>query len=131
MSECHLLLRIHAFPVKPQARVGHVTDNDWHLEQPIALNVHCAPAFFKLTAASSVNMEYSHEESPHSAVGDFSPQPSQSPADFSDLDGDEREEEEPRGFGVKPYMFEPLSTAGREREPAHPRDVWSCATLDN
>ncbi len=69
-------------------------------------------------------MENSHEESLLSAVEDFSPQPSAYPADFSDSDRDEREEEEPRGFGVRPYVFEPLST---ERE----RDVWFCTMVDN
>ncbi len=76
------------------------------------------PQHLNLTAASSVNMENSHEESLHSAVEEFSPQPSQSPTDFRDSDKDEKEEEEARGFGVKPYMLEPLSTAGRERERA-------------
>ncbi len=74
------------------------------------------PQNFKLTAASSVNMKYSHEESLHSAVEEFSPQPSQSPTDFRDSDKDEKEEEEPQSFGVKPYMLESLSAAGRERE---------------
>ncbi len=55
-------------------------------------------------------MENSHKRSLLSAVEDFSPQPSPKPADFSDSDRDEREKEEPRGFGVRPYMFEPLST---------------------
>ncbi len=63
-------------------------------------------------------MEYSHEESLLSVVEDFSPQPSPNPADFSDSDRDEREEEEPLGFGVKLYMFEPLSTASSAAEPA-------------
>ncbi len=63
-------------------------------------------------------MENSHEESLLSAVEDFSPQPSPNPANFSDSDRDEREEEEPLGFGVKPYMFNPLSTAGSAAEPA-------------
>ncbi len=88
-----------------------------------------------LTAAGSVNIENSHEESLLSAVEDFSPQPSPNPANLSDSDRNEREEEEPLGFRVRPYMFEPLSTAGRERErereTAHPRGVWSCATFDN
>ncbi len=61
---------------------------------------------------------------------DFSPPPSPNPVDFSDSDRDEREEEEPLGFGVRPYMFEPLSTAGSAAEPAemqaHPRNMWSC-----
>ncbi len=70
------------------------------------------PQNLNLTAASSTNMENSHEESLHSAVEVFSPQPSPNPADFSDSDRNEREEEEPLGFGVRPYMFEPLSTAG-------------------
>ncbi len=74
-------------------------------------------------------MENSHEESLLSAVEGFSPQPSPTPADFSDSDGDEWEEEEPRGSGVRTYMFELLSTAERER--AHPRNMWSCAMVDN
>ncbi len=73
-----------------------------------------------LTAASSVNMENSHEESLLSAVEEFSPQPSPNPADFRDSDRIEREEEEPLGFEVRPYMFKLLSTAAvllsRERE---------------
>ncbi len=78
-------------------------------------------------------MENSHEESFLSAVEDFSPQPSPNPTDFSDSDRDERGEEEPVVFGVRPYMFEPLQPAVllREREPAHPRDMRSCATFDN
>ncbi len=31
---------------------------------------------------------------------------------------DEREEEEPLGFGVRPYMFETVSTASSAAEPA-------------
>ncbi len=42
-----------------------------------------------------MNMENSHEESLLSAVEDFSLQPLPNLADFSDLDRDEREEEEP------------------------------------
>ncbi len=66
---------------------------------------------YNLTAASSINMENSQEESLLSAVEDFSPQPSPNPADYSDSDRDEREEEEPRGFGVRPYTFEPADTS--------------------
>ncbi len=80
-------------------------------------------------------MENRHEECLLSAVEDFSPQPSPNPADFSDSGRDEREEEEPRGFGVRPYMFEPLSTEGRAAEQAdtqaHPCDVSSCTMVDN
>ncbi len=64
-----------------------------------------------LTAASSVNMENSLEESLLPAVEDFSPPPSPNPAGCSDSDRDEREEEEPRGFGVRPLMFKPLSSS--------------------
>ncbi len=60
----------------------------------------CPTQNLTLTAASSLNMENSHEESLLSAVEDFSPPPSPNPADFSDSDRDEREEEEPLGFGV-------------------------------
>ncbi len=56
------------------------------------------PQNLNLAAASSVNMEDSHK-SLLSAVKDFSPQPSPNPADFSDSERDEREEEEPLGFG--------------------------------
>ncbi len=52
-----------------------------------------APRNLNLTAASSVNMDNSHEEGLPSAVEDFSPQPSPNPADFSDSDRDEREKE--------------------------------------
>ncbi len=69
-------------------------------------------------------MENSHEEKLFSAVEDFSPQPSPTPADFSDSDRHEMEEEEPRGFGVRLYTFELLSTAGSAAEltetQAHP-----------
>ncbi len=71
-----------------------------------------------LTAASSVNIQNSYKESLPSAVEGFWPQPSPNPADFSDSDRDEREEEEPLGFGVRPYMFELLSTAESAAEPA-------------
>ncbi len=54
-------------------------------------------------------MENSQEESLLSAVENFSPQPSPNPVDFSDSNRDEREEEEPRGFEEKLYMFEKLS----------------------
>ncbi len=37
---------------------------------------------------------------------DFLPQPSPNPDDFSDSHRDEREEEEPLGFGVRSHMFE-------------------------
>ncbi len=53
-----------------------------------------------------------------SAVEDFSPRPAPTPADFSDRDGDEREEEEPLGF-------QPAETQ------AQSRDVRICATVDN
>ncbi len=65
-------------------------------------------------------MENSHEESLLSAVEDFLSQPSPNPADFSDSDRDAREEEVSLGFGVRPYMFELLSAADREREPLIP-----------
>ncbi len=62
-------------------------------------------------------MENSHEESPLSAVEDFSPPPSSAPADLSDSDRAE-------GLGVGPYMFELLSVADSAAEPtetqAHP-----------
>ncbi len=58
----------------------------------------------------------SHGESLLSAMEDFSPPPSSTSAGFSDSDTDEREEEEPLGFGVRPYVFELLSTAGRHRK---------------
>ncbi len=111
----------------------HVTVNDWRLEKPIALNVPYAPQNLNLTAASSVNMETIMREPSLCCVEDFSPQPSPDPADFSDSDRDEREEEETWGFRVRLYMFEPLSTASRERErqPAHPPSVWPYATVDN
>ncbi len=48
---------------------------------------------------------------------DFSPQPLPNPANFSDSDRDERVEEEPLRFGVRPYMFKLLSTAGSAAEP--------------
>ncbi len=91
-----------------------------------------SPRNLNLTAVSSVNMEYSHEESLLSVGEDFSPQPSPNPADFSDSDRDEREREEPLGFGVRPYMIASRSTAGREREgeTAHACDVWSCLMDD-
>ncbi len=68
-----------------------------------------------LTPASSVN---NHEESLLSAAKDFLPQSSPNPADCSNSDWDEKEEEEPLDFGVRPYMFELLSTAGSAAEPA-------------
>ncbi len=75
-------------------------------------------------------MEISHEESLLSAVENFSPQPSPNPVDLSDSDRDEREEEDPLGFGVRPHMFEPLSTASgatelaeRDRAGSSPRRV--------
>ncbi len=72
-------------------------------------------------------MKNSHEESLLFALEDFSPQPSPNPADFSDS-RDEKAEEEPLGFEVRPFMFEPLSTDGSAAEPAemqaHPHNVW-------
>ncbi len=53
-----------------------------------------------------------------SAVEDFSPPTSPTPAVCSDSDRDEREEEEPPGFGVGPYMFELLSAVDSAAEPA-------------
>ncbi len=53
-------------------------------------------------------MENSHEQSLFSAAENLSPQLSPNPTDFSKADKDEREEEEPLGFGVRPYMLEPL-----------------------
>ncbi len=78
-------------------------------------------------------MENSHKESLLSAVENFLPQTLPNPSDFSESDRDGMEEEELLDFGVRPYMFELLSTAGRERErePAHLHNVWSCATVDN
>ncbi len=99
--------------------MGHVAENDWRLEWPIALNVCYAPANLNLTAASSINMENSQEQSLLSALEGFSPQLSPNPADFSESDRDEREEEEPLGFGVRPYVCTPLSTAGSAAEPAN------------
>ncbi len=49
---------------------------------------------------------------------DFSSQPSPNPADFSDSDRDEGEEEELLSFGVRPYMFGPLSRASSAAGPA-------------
>ncbi len=71
-------------------------------------------------------MENNHEESLLSAVEDFSQQPSPNPDNFSESDRDEREEEEPLGFGLRPYIFEPLShptvllSWQRKREQTHP-----------
>ncbi len=114
----------------------------WNMLQMIAVKssqMRCmcvtAPQNLNLKTGQHVNVENNHEECLLSALEDFSPQLSPNPADFSDSDRDEREEEEPLGFGVRPYMFEPLCTAGkereREREPAHPRDVWYCTRVDN
>ncbi len=70
-----------------------------------------------------------------SAVEDFLPPPLPTPAACSDSARDERKEEEPLGFGVRLHMFKLLSTASSAAEPAetqaHPRDVWSCTTVDN
>ncbi len=53
-------------------------------------------------------MENSHEKSLLSAVEDFLSPPSPTAVNFSDSDKDEREEKEPLGFGMRPYMLEPL-----------------------
>ncbi len=69
------------------------------------------PQNLNLTAVSSVNMENGHKESLLCTMEDFLPQSSPNPANLSDSDRDKREEGEPLGFGVEPYMFELLSTA--------------------
>ncbi len=78
-------------------------------------------------------MENSHKESLLSAVEDFTPPPSPTPADFSDSDRDEGDEEELLSSGARPYMFKQLSTAGGAAEPAetqaHAGAVWSCSLL--
>ncbi len=58
------------------------------------------------------NAQLSPEENLLSAVEDFWPQPSPNPSDYSDSDREERNEEEPLGFGMRSCMFKPLSTAG-------------------
>ncbi len=72
------------------------------------------PQNLNLSAASSVNMEKSHEESLLSAVEDFSPQPSPTPADFSDSDKDGREQEEPLGF-CSSRSLQPAVLLSRQR----------------
>ncbi len=66
-------------------------------------------------------MENSLEQKLISAVEDFSPPVSPTPDNFSDSDRYEKEEEEPLGFGVRLYMFEPLSTGGGAAELAETR----------
>ncbi len=68
------------------------------------VSVLTSPQNLNFTAASSLHTEISHRECFLAAVEDFSPQPSSNPVDFSDSVRDEREEEEPLDFGVRPYV---------------------------
>ncbi len=65
-----------------------------------------------------------------SAVEEFSPQTSLNPADFSDSDRDEREEEEPLGFGLQLavlHSFPPvsLSVTWLTEPRKSPRPSWT------